>query len=134
LSNQGLIEGMRKELAKDLGVRKKFKGVFSRIGKKAGFNGYSEETILLKNIRDADTNQLVADHIWFNFTRGFEKLVLTEGVVLEFEARIKEYEKGYVNPRFKINNSTSDYKLSHPTRLKTVHPTPEDLNKGQNKT
>lgn len=113
-------DDMRKELAKELGIRKKFNGVFIRIGKKAGFNGYSEETILLKNIRDAETNQLVADHIWFNFTKGFEKLSLAEGVTLEFEARIKEYEKGYVNPRYKINNATLDYKLSNPTKIKKL--------------
>ncbi len=125
---------MRKELAKELGIRKKFNGVFSRIGKKTGFNGYSEETILLKNIRDSETSQIVADHIWFNFTKGFEKLSLTEGIILEFEARIKEYKKGYMNSKYKINNSTSDYKLSHPSLIKRVEPKPEDLNKGQNKT
>lgn len=112
---------MRKELAKDLGIRKKFNGVFSRLGKKAGFNGYSQETILLRNIFDMATNQLVADHVWFNFTKGFEKLSLKEGVTIEFEARIKEYEKGYVNPRFKTKTTTSDYKLSHPTRIKKVN-------------
>jgi hypothetical protein len=111
---------MRKELAKDSGLRKKFRATFIRIGKKTGFKGYSEETILLKDIRDAETNQVVADHVWFRFTKGFEKLSLTEGIMLEFEARIKEYRKGYVNPRYKINASTTDYKLSHPTRIKKM--------------
>ncbi len=107
-------------MAKDSGVRKKFKAVFIRIGKKTGFNGYSEETILLKNILDAETNLMVADHVWFNYTKGFEKLSLTEGIILEFEARIKEYRKGYVNSRYKINTSSIDYKLSHPTKIKKI--------------
>ena len=111
---------MRKELAKDSGVRKKFRAVFICIGKKAGFNGYSEETILLKDIKDVESNVIVADHIWFSYTKGFEKLTLAEGTPLEFEARIKEYRKGYVNARYKINNSTLDYKLSNPTKIKLV--------------
>ncbi len=111
---------MRKELEKDSGVRKRFRATFIRIGKKAGFNGYSEETILLKHIVDAETNKVVTDHIWFSFTKGFEKLSLTEGVTLEFEARIKEYKKGYVNARYKINTATLDYKLSNPTKIKRI--------------
>jgi hypothetical protein len=111
---------MRKELAKDSGIRKKFRAVFIRVGKKTGFNGYSEETILLKNIVDIEADTMVADHLWFNYTKGFEKLSLTEGVPLEFEARIKEYRKGYVNSRLKINTSTTDYKLSHPTKIKRL--------------
>ena len=111
---------MRKELAKENGIRKKFRAIFIRLGKKTGFNGYSEETILLKNIVDAETDKQVADHLWFSFTKGFEKLSLTEGVILEFEARIKEYRKGYVNPRYKINNSLADYKLSHPTKIRRI--------------
>ena len=111
---------MRKELAKESGVRKKFKATFIRVGKKAGFNGYSEETILLKNIMDAETNKVVADHLWFNYTSGFEKLSLEEGVTLEFEARIKEYRKGYVNMRYKIDSSVVDYKLSHPAKIRRI--------------
>ena len=111
---------MRRELAKDLGIRKKFRAVFIRVGRKTGFKGYSEETILLKNILDIETNKMVADHVWFGFTKGFEKLSLIEGITLEFEARIKEYQKGYVNPRYKIDNSTTDYKLSHPTKIKKL--------------
>jgi hypothetical protein len=80
----------------------------------------SEETVLLKNVVDAETNKLVADHVWFSYTKGFEKITLTEGLLLEFEARVKEYKKGYVNKAYKINNSTIDYKLSHPTKIKKM--------------
>jgi hypothetical protein len=111
---------MRKALAAENGVRKKFRAVFSRVGKKINYKGYSEETILLKNIVDLETNKLVADHVWFSFTKGFEKITLVEGMVLEFEARGKEYKKGYVNKDLKINNSTLDYKLSHPTKIKKI--------------
>lgn len=110
---------MRKALAAQAGARKKFRAIFSRIGKKTNFKGYSEETILLKDVREADTNQPVADHLWFNYTQGFEKLLLTEGMILEFEARVKKYSKGYVNKALHLNQRT-DYKLSRPTKIKKV--------------
>jgi hypothetical protein len=109
---------MRKVLEKDAGVRKKFRGTFSRTGKKTNFKGYSEDTILLKNIVDSETNSVVADHLWFSYTKGFEALTLQEGTILEFEARVKEYTKGYINKRYKIDQQKSDYRLSHPTKIR----------------
>jgi fructose-1,6-bisphosphatase len=111
---------MRKALAEEKGKRKKFIATFVRLGKKTSFKGYSEETILLKNITDSETGQMVTDHCWFSFTKGFEKISLTEGTRIEFEARVKEYRKGYVNRAYNINNSKTDFKLSHPTRIKKL--------------
>ncbi|MCI0751227.1 MAG: hypothetical protein L0Y35_05265 [Flammeovirgaceae bacterium] len=111
---------MRKELAKQEGARKKFRATFSRFGKKTSYTGYPEETILLKKITDIQTNLIMADHIWFTLTKGFEKISLTEGTVLEFEARVKEYSKGYVNKRYGIARSSTDFKLSHPTKIREV--------------
>lgn len=112
---------MRKELAKDNGIRKKFSGIFSRIGKKTNYKGYSEETILLNSIIDLETNKKVTDHIWFTFTKGFQDAGLKEGkegTVVEFEARVKEYKKGYVNKGVRINESRIDFKLSNPTKIR----------------
>lgn len=111
---------MRKKLAGDEGERKKFRAVFVRLGKKVNYKGYSEETILLKNIVDDSTNQQVADHLWFSYTKGFEGVDLKEGASLEFDARVKEYTKGYVNRALKFNDQKKDYKLSHPTKIKRV--------------
>lgn len=109
---------MRKKLATQEGERKKFKGVFSRLGKKVNYNGFSEDTILLINIIDVETNTQVTDHTWFSYAKGFEKIKLTEGAVIEFEARVKSYTKGYVNKQIGINNRKTDFKLSHPTKIK----------------
>lgn len=108
---------MRTQLKKDLGARKRFKAVFVRTGKKTGFNGYSEETILLKDIIDLEQNAQVTDHLWLNLTKGFESAGIKEGMAIEFEARVKEYAKGYVNKHFKIDHQRKDYKLSHPTKF-----------------
>jgi len=111
---------MRNQLAKHDGTRKKFRGVFVRFGKKANYQGYTDMTILLTSIIDVETNQVVTDHLWFNYTKGFEDAGIKEGDVIEFEARIKEYKKGYVNARAGIRNRSRDYKLSHPTQIKVI--------------
>ena len=51
---------MRKELANKEGERKSFHATFDRFGSKRGYQGYKEETILLKNIVDVETNKVVA--------------------------------------------------------------------------
>ena len=111
---------MRKELAKIAGERKKFSATFSRLGKKVNYKGHSEETILLTNIVDLAENKKAADHVWFAFTAGFEKAGIKEGkegCLVEFEARTKEYKKGYANSRFKIDERKRDFKLSNPTKI-----------------
>ena len=111
---------MRKELAKDEGERKTFRAIFKRIGKKVNYKGYSEDTILLSNVSDVVTGKVVADHMWFSFTKGFEGIDLKEGAILEFDARIKSYKKGYVNKGYGINKQKLDYKLSHPTKIRKI--------------
>jgi hypothetical protein len=108
---------MRKSLAKEEGERKRFQAHFVRIGKKINFKGHSEETILLKNICDADTGIRMTDHVWFSYTQGFQKASLTEGCLVEFDARVKKYSKGYVNKKLGVNNETIDFKLSNPTKI-----------------
>jgi hypothetical protein len=108
---------IRKKLAAEQGQRKRFRAVFSRFGKKVNYNGHSETTILLIDIVDTETMTRVTDHAWFSYTKGFESVKLEEGVLLEFDARVKEYKKGYVNRKIGVNNRKTDYKLSHPTKI-----------------
>ncbi len=111
---------MRKHLQDKIGLRKKFRAVFSHYGKKINYQGYSDTTLLLTNIVDTETNLFVTDHQWFAFTKGFEKVQLKEGAVIEFEARVKVYKKGYVNPKISVKKRQSDYKLSHPTKINVL--------------
>jgi len=112
---------MRRELAKQEGQRKRFRATFIRLGKKTNYQGYSEETILLNRVIDAETGTVVTDHLWFSYTKGFQDARMQEGDTIEFEARVKEYRKGYVNRAYGINNRKQDYKLSHPTRIAVVN-------------
>ena len=111
---------MRKALSEREGERKRFSAVFSRIGSKPNFHGYAEETILLTNVIDLENDQLVADHVWFSYSKSFQSAELSPGKKIEFEARIKKYVKGYVNTRYKIDHRKQDFKLSHPTKVKTI--------------
>jgi hypothetical protein len=110
---------MRKELAKLVEQRKSFTGVFIRYGFKNGWKGKREETVLIKDIIEVDTGIKITDHLWFNLTKEFANLYLTEGDRIEFHARAKAYRKGYVDKRF-IDNRRTDYKLSHPTKVKKL--------------
>jgi hypothetical protein len=111
---------MRKNLEEKLGLRKKFRAVFTRFGKKVNYQGYTDITVLLTHLVDTETNSLVSDHQWFAYTKGFEKAQLKEGAIIEFEARVKKYKKGYVNRKLSINDRKSDYKLSHPTHIREI--------------
>jgi hypothetical protein len=108
---------MRKALGESLGDRKKFSGIFVRLGKKKNHRGYTEETVLIRSITDMEDGKVVADHLWFAYTKGFQQVSLDAGARIEFEARVKKYAKGYRNAQYKIDSRTKDYKLSHPTKI-----------------
>lgn len=112
---------MRQELAKRQGERATFRGVFARYGEKRGWEGRTERAVLLRDIRDAE-GELVADHIWLNYTRAIESLGdLVEGDIVQFDARVTEYEKGYKGWRLDVYAPVeTDYKLSRPTRVRKV--------------
>jgi len=54
-------------------------------------------------------------------TKGFEKLgTLRAGDIIQLEARVKKYRKGYINRQAGIDQSSFDYKLSHPTKISII--------------
>ena len=89
-----------RDLLKQLGndERHTFIGVFERFGKRHGYK-HSIETVLLKNIQllSSDTNEPapIADHLWFDLTKGFKQAKLNFHDVVKFDARVSLYVKGY---------------------------------------
>ena len=112
---------MRKELQKIKEVRKTFNGTFERFGFKNGYVGQLQ-TVLLKDIHDEENNY-ITDHLWFNYTKGFQNLgSLKVGDKIKFVARVKQYEKGYKGYRTDVYKPLElDYKLSHPTKLEIIN-------------
>jgi hypothetical protein len=113
---------MRKEFAAREEERETFRGTFERFGTKNGWQGRQEKTLLLKDICD-ETGKRVCDHLWFNLTQAFTTLTLQAGDLVQFDARVKAYEKGYFGRRWEVDKPAEvDYKLSHPTRVQKVVP------------
>lgn len=111
---------MRKELQSLDGQRLRFRATVERFGKKTNWNGYPEPTILFKDVRRADTGQIMTDHIWFVARKTITALNLQPGDTVEFEARVGEYIKGFVSRRDYIDERTVDYKLNRPTKFKKI--------------
>lgn len=109
---------MRQMLVKlGSGERHVFRGTFVRPGFKSYGHHYAP-TLLLRDIYTA-TNQLVTDHLWFNYTLGFLRLgALSAGDEVQFAARVASYRKGYVTQR------TVDYKLARPTQIQCLTAAP----------
>lgn len=114
---------MRTELEK-IGSEERhtFTGIFVRIGTKNGYKGV-EETVLLQSIKD-ESGKVITDHLWFNRTKGFIEAAPKAGDVIQFDARVAEYLKGYFGHRDDVYNPPSwDYKLERPTKVKNLtHP------------
>jgi hypothetical protein len=106
---------MRRKLQSLEEKRRTFTGFFERIGFKPGYRGRaSTMTVLLVKVKD-NKGRLMTDHLWFNYTKGFQELNLTRGEKIEFKARVKEYQKG--------SGDTVDYKLSNPSQIRKLSKT-----------
>lgn len=105
---------IRNNLKNKNGERRTFVGTFKRFGMKSGYKGMLK-TVLLTDVKLKNDDDILTDHLWFNFTKGFEKLDLNENDIVQFDARVKAYLKGYYK-----EYQYYDYKLSHPTKLKKI--------------
>ena len=113
---------MRKEL-KAIGKQERhtFNGVFVREGLRSAYRGFPLSTVLLKDIKLKDSDKIITDHLWFNKTKGFKALNLKEGNIVQFDARVDSYVKGYKGYREDVCSHTEkDYKLSYPTKIKLI--------------
>lgn len=103
------------------GQRLRFRGTFERFGHRRNWHGFDEPTVLLRDVRAVDDASVTTDHLWFPMTKGFAALgSLTQGDVIEFDARVTRYDKGYRGRRDDVAIEcppTWDYRLSRLTRL-----------------
>lgn len=111
---------MRDQLKQFAGDRYVFTGRFVRVGVKDGYMG-PLDTVLLEDIQHE--GKTVADHLWFNRTKGFKHSHLSAGDTVEFAARCEWYEKGYKGrdeERQLMCPRQWDLKLSRPTKVKRI--------------
>jgi hypothetical protein len=115
---------MREQLESVNGNRMRFRATVKRFGTKKNYHGYPEPTILLKNVTFVDNGSVATDHIWFTVGKTLAKLMLKPGEIVEFDARVGEYIKGYVNHREYIDEREIDYKLNRPTKFSKLEVLP----------
>lgn len=105
--------------------RKTFIARFERYGIKQCYDGSTQRTILLRGILDSNNN-ILADHVWFICGKQFRKIgLLIKGDTIQFDARVKQYFKGYRGRKTEIiieKPIVKDYKLSNPTNIKKIIP------------
>lgn len=115
---------MRTQLAK-LGAASRFtfQGRFARYGYKRAVDRRGNEhyapTLLLTDLQvknEAGQFVAVADHLWFNLTKGFQRLgLLQENDLVQLNGRVNDYYKGYFT-----GPKQHDLKLSYPSKIKLV--------------
>ncbi|MFC6261765.1 hypothetical protein [Levilactobacillus fujinensis] len=119
------IRAARRQRLEQLGMaeRHQFYGRFERYGYKAGYRG-EEPTLLLREVRLVIGGKLMANHLWFNLTKGFGDLgQLQRGDIVQFNGRVDRYVKGYQGVKDRISRDTViDYHLSRPTQVKMRTP------------
>lgn len=104
---------MREELKRRDGERCHYTARVERFGNKVRF-GHDVPTILLVDVRD-DDGALMTDHLWFNYTQGFQDSGVRPGDSVEFCARAESYLKGHYR-----DVQSVDWKLSYPTKVEWV--------------
>jgi len=112
---------MRQNLKAANGKRMRFTAVVERFGSKPNWHGFSETTILLKDVRFADTAELACDHLWFK--HGKWAMGLVEGHKFAFDARVDSYAKGYQGAkaeRLGVSSYSVDYHLERPTKVEIL--------------
>ena len=110
-----------RESLKKLGDDKRhtFTAIVGRFSLKTGFRGLPLKTIMLLKVKCDGV--VVASHVWLTFGRRFHSAVLLPGDLIQFDARVKQYEKGYKGRKLDVYKPVSkDYGLSYPTKIKVL--------------
>jgi len=113
---------MRTELQSLEGRKVQFVATFVKYGTYRS-NGVVGRSILLQNLKTV-SGQLLSDHIWINYTAGFDAIgELLKGDNVRFTAIVKTYLKGYfgrnIDDRLKRETGL-DYRLVFPRNVEIV--------------
>ncbi|WP_214084008.1 hypothetical protein [Methanoculleus sp.] len=113
---------MRTNLQGLAGRRVELIAVFWQYGTYRG-NGCCGKSILLRHVRDL-SGRLLADHIWINYTAGFDAAgEFCRGDIVRFTAKVDEYVKGYLGAKIDdrlLRPPAVDYCLKFPRRVEMI--------------
>jgi hypothetical protein len=105
------------------GQRFRVTAVFERWGTKRGWKGRTVTTLLLRDLRHAETGKMLTQHLWFTSGATWNRLGLKPGDHVAFDARATPYEKGYFGRRAEDMGqawSAVDYRLERPTNARRI--------------
>lgn len=118
---------MRKELEQRDGRRGTFTATFQRFGSKPAYKGLPIVTLLFVDVRDG-SDKIVADHLWFKTALCWERANFQPGELVQFDARVREYWKGYRGRRDDDGEGlTKDYGLSFPNNVRVISRKPAPI-------
>lgn len=108
---------MRNALKELHGQRRTFTARFEEIRDHANYRGRSMSVVLLQNVRLDGI--FVADHVWMPCTIGWQ-INLHAGDVVEFQARVDKYVKGYFGTKDVVKPKSEDYTLVYPRKIRIL--------------
>lgn len=117
-----VIGPSRLPLEAKAGARVNVTAIYCRVGARSAM-GRDRDTVLVREVRDADTGALLADHLWFNRGKTWRNLGLLPGDVVSFSARPMEYRTGYWGPnevRQVEAPARREYRLTPPEGLRIL--------------
>lgn len=85
--------------------------------------GHSFPTVLVRNVLDAESGELLADHLWFNRGNIWRHAAPHRGDRVQFIARAVEYRTGCWGPNRLVradNPPRVEYKLTPPEELTII--------------
>ena len=101
------------------GKRLRFQARIERRSEKPAYRGLPVPTLLLSGVSLAETGDEVTDHLWFTAGKWAESL--RPGDLIEFDARVDSYVKGYRGSREDVHlPEESDWHLERPTRVRII--------------
>ena len=113
---------MRIELQLLEGQKSRFIATFEKYGTFRS-RGVVGRSILLRNLKSIK-GRLLADHIWINYTAGFDAFgEFIRGDVVQFTARVQPYFKGYFGQRIEDrleHKGGLDYRLTYPRNVERI--------------
>lgn len=84
---------IRTALEPDLNKRQTYQGTFVRCGFFWENSRKKKETVLIRDIKQIQSRDIIADHIWLSCTDGFKKANLCPGDLVQFAATPQTYTK-----------------------------------------
>jgi hypothetical protein len=80
-------------------------------------------TVLIENVVDANSGELLADHLWLNAGKSWDRSALKPGCTVRFQARVIPYRAGYWG-KCKLkrdeNRPRINYALTSPKGLEVI--------------